>query len=459
LEIPSETLYVRSQLLAQKNETILESLNIFDDQVGEALYASAQLYLYQINRAAKLLEALMFIRNTRKVAEAIAGIDLQTQILFGVPVSIMPGVAFIDMDQYISRPFALDGNPDKKKTFLKLLGMTTSFHEHRVLEGAFAIDAVSAVKVIQIARERGVSIEWIDAANLITVLPLLQVPITVKTDIVNAVNAGQTVLIPRQAVQINEWSGVGYIVEDPATNRSAYLISGGLAGGSVTRSGITGLALVRLLQRTGTVAIGKFKAGEDGLPANWDEAFNLLSDAASIIPIELLMFSGGLYVPQGSFTYTKDALLKSIKKSTNWVFYFSGHGHDGLLAATPGVEHVDASDFSVDQKIVFLNACRTGQSPTFAASFGTLDQMHRGKPRDEVLVGWQGPCALTTTAGIAVSWWALFAMGLTARRAAELAWGNPLSLPDKGPNRAGTTMVFHGNENTKLWEDKNFEIP
>jgi hypothetical protein len=85
--------------------------------------------------------------------------------------------------------------------------------------------------------------------------------------------------------------------------------------------------------------------------------------------------------------------------------------------------------------------------------------MHRGKPRDEVFVGWKGACALVTTAGIAVSWWYEMAKGKTAWKAAEDAWGNPLGLPEKGPNLAGTTLVFHGNEDTKLWEDKNFEIP
>jgi hypothetical protein len=43
------------------------------------------------------------------------------------------------------------------------------------------------------------------------------------------------VVIPERELQVNQWTGVGYIVSDPATGAAGYLISGGIAGGSGTQ--------------------------------------------------------------------------------------------------------------------------------------------------------------------------------------------------------------------------------
>lgn len=63
-------------------------------------------------------------------------------------------------------------------------------------------------------------------------MPKIEVSDTVKDDIKNAVNANQEVLIPEEEVSFYDWKGTGYIVSDPETEASGYMISGGLAGGS-----------------------------------------------------------------------------------------------------------------------------------------------------------------------------------------------------------------------------------
>jgi hypothetical protein len=50
--------------------------------------------------------------------------------------------------------------------------------------------------------------------------------------IADAVAVGKTVLVPQRAPTHGNWSGVGYIIDDPATGAAAYLISGGTSGGS-----------------------------------------------------------------------------------------------------------------------------------------------------------------------------------------------------------------------------------
>lgn len=47
-------------------------------------------------------------------------------------------------------------------------------------------------------------------------------------------------IIPEQEIEINQWSGVGYMVLDPDTFACGYMISGGLAGGSMTAGQVIG---------------------------------------------------------------------------------------------------------------------------------------------------------------------------------------------------------------------------
>ncbi|MEW6104072.1 MAG: hypothetical protein AB1630_09745 [bacterium] len=49
----------------------------------------------------------------------------------------------------------------------------------------------------------------------------------------NAVNSGKIVTISKTEITYANWNGVGYIVMDPETGAAGYLISGGMAGGTL----------------------------------------------------------------------------------------------------------------------------------------------------------------------------------------------------------------------------------
>ena len=63
------------------------------------------------------------------------------------------------------------------------------------------------------------------------VLARLQTAPVVRTEIADAVNQGWRVTIPRSDLTRNIWTGIGYVMVDPATGAGGYFISGGLAGG------------------------------------------------------------------------------------------------------------------------------------------------------------------------------------------------------------------------------------
>jgi hypothetical protein len=59
---------------------------------------------------------------------------------------------------------------------------------------------------------------------------LLQIDEQVKTDIINAVTVGKEVIVPERKVTLHDWSGEGYIIQDPLRGSGAYMISRGLGG-------------------------------------------------------------------------------------------------------------------------------------------------------------------------------------------------------------------------------------
>lgn len=112
--------------------------------------------------------------------------------------------------------------------------MAGSGLEDGIIQQVYRVEAISAVKAIHHANLQGLKIYNITQNNLAAVLPALQVSADVKADITSAINAGKEVLVPERTIQVNQWNGVGYIVTDPLTGAGAYLISGGLSGGSGT---------------------------------------------------------------------------------------------------------------------------------------------------------------------------------------------------------------------------------
>jgi len=103
-----------------------------------------------------------------------------------------------------------------------------------LFEQMLKIASVSAVKIMQIANSQGIPTYQITSENISQVLPLLQIPSDVKSEIQNSINAGMVVTTIKNEITYNGWTGTGYIILDPDTGAGAYMISGGLSGGGTT---------------------------------------------------------------------------------------------------------------------------------------------------------------------------------------------------------------------------------
>ncbi|MCP4548720.1 MAG: RHS repeat protein, partial [bacterium] len=118
--------------------------------------------------------------------------------------------------------------------FMSHIGIQGSFLEGFVLDQLFGRGMHPALSTAQILMEAGrqnIPVYRITARNIDAALPLLAVSEAVKEDIAHAVRTGKHAVVPQSDLQIGNWTGTGYIIQDLDTGAGAYLLEGGLNGG------------------------------------------------------------------------------------------------------------------------------------------------------------------------------------------------------------------------------------
>ncbi len=205
-----------------------------DDLIGEHLNLLAMTYFYSNDKLYSSGAKLYNVAQMRTLSGSFVSIIPSVIYYFSIPRWVTP--AGLEMDVKMDRVIAVakDGNLQAEKSYMEMIGLISSFNEHNIFESIDGFSSVSTVKALQTAKQSGIAIYRINATNVEQVVPLLQVRPEVVADIRNSVNAGREITIPQRNVQINNWNGVGYIVEDPDPGSGAYMISGGLAGGGTT---------------------------------------------------------------------------------------------------------------------------------------------------------------------------------------------------------------------------------
>jgi hypothetical protein len=178
----------------------------------------------------KIYSAALHVNNFRQPSLAVVTHKVVVSYLFGLPRSTAEGGVNVDVDRNVNIVYSSDQNKDREKAFAILSGLSSSAWEHVVLEALFGVQSVSTVRILKLSAAKGVPIYSIDLSSADTFLPLLQLKIADKVDIMNAVNAGKKVIVPKMELTQGNWTGVGYIVLDPLTGAASYQISGGLSG-------------------------------------------------------------------------------------------------------------------------------------------------------------------------------------------------------------------------------------
>lgn len=253
-----------------------------DNFFGEVLFAAGLKYWAQNNFNDIITAKTQGVQVVRLPSEGIFSYDLNitwTTDWFGntTPSTATPGGFGTDVDLDVTTVTPGDGDTEKTKGFLLTAGMNGSRMEAAVYdEMIYPLEditntGISTAHAIMKASEEGKPIYAITSENAADVIPLLTVSATAKNAITAAVNAGKTVVIPRDPVLLDGWwAGTGYVVADPDTGAGAYMISGGAAGGEkkwptlhpfITFTIGAVLAIAGVLATTLTAGIGLAIAG------------------------------------------------------------------------------------------------------------------------------------------------------------------------------------------------------
>lgn len=174
------------------------------------------------------------VHNVRRLSVGLFFAPLTVSYFFGSPRSGVYQSRVMDVKRSLVGVAAVDEG--RRRTFVRTSGLQGSYLEGSVLDQLYQRRlgaGVSAVQLMQDAILGNIPIYHVTPANASQVLPLLHVPGAVRTDIVNAIAAGKTVLVPENDFLKDNYRGLGYIVEDPETGAAAYLIAGGQAGGGL----------------------------------------------------------------------------------------------------------------------------------------------------------------------------------------------------------------------------------
>ena len=208
----------------------------------QQLHLEAVHYIDRWNKAEDELASLLHLSIARPVPTVVTmGGVIDVSYLLNVPNGFTWKGVFVDAGlraiETVSTSSDAGESGDRQKIFMKLSSLQGSVLENRVFEDDFQVGAISTAKLFQIESQgagvagTGTGLLTIDSTNINTVLPGLPVDDSVKTDISNAVNQNLVVRIPQSEINYEDWTGIGYIKENPDTGESGWMLSGMIAGG------------------------------------------------------------------------------------------------------------------------------------------------------------------------------------------------------------------------------------
>jgi hypothetical protein len=201
-----------------------------EDYLGQVLHQTALTYLNNVDMAGDDAAELMHMMILNDVSEAIVENTVRVLFMGMTPITFEWTGMVVDADRKILGPYSYYGTGDPGD-YMRLGGADGSYQENRVFETEFGEEAVSTIKILQLAGEQGIPVVDVTPGNIGT----LTHPPSVINAVINALNQGHDVLIPRDPLIYYEWTGTGWIDMEPSTGAAGYLISGGHSGGATVQ--------------------------------------------------------------------------------------------------------------------------------------------------------------------------------------------------------------------------------
>lgn len=207
----------------------------------QILHEEAISYIDRWNKAEEELTSLIHLTFTRPIPTvATVGGVIDVTYVLDTPHGFEWKGVYVDAAlraiETVPSPLAGEGAGDKQKTFMGLSALQGSVLEHRIFEDDFQVESISTAKLFSIVGSRqntadSVEILTIDKTNIFSILPTLPFDENILEDIQNSVNQNLKISIPQSEISHEDWTGTGYIKENPETKESGWMLSGMIAGG------------------------------------------------------------------------------------------------------------------------------------------------------------------------------------------------------------------------------------
>lgn len=236
------------------NDSISKSNLYSDGYMGKILELVGYNYFTQLDIATRTISEETDTYYSHNLSVAFFGYEPEITEKTSMGVSMghriqQSGDFVIDVIGNTYSCTAKDSNNNNELIFKSSSGMMSSYMESNVLKELFDVDSVSTMEVIKYAENNDIDIYTLYSGSE-HYLSELNVNSNANKIIGKALDAGYIVTVPQRDITINSWTGSGYIMYDPNSGYSIYMLSRnvGTSGGATT----TGISFDQIIAMVAT---------------------------------------------------------------------------------------------------------------------------------------------------------------------------------------------------------------
>ncbi len=212
--------------------------------LGEILHIGALRYLHRVETEARSIYEVhhMDYLPTRLDSTA-AFAQLPAVSKTDRPFLVTPQRLILDANgSFVGRSVSRNTGSIPSADFngvIQALSPMLSGLEHEIWEEIVVTPTASTVKILQYAQDKGIPVLRITPAQAPGVVPTLPIPASIKTFLLSSATAGETIIIPSQAVTYFRWTGTVYTKRTATGGVNGWFVNQ-FNGGAPPKSGDTG---------------------------------------------------------------------------------------------------------------------------------------------------------------------------------------------------------------------------
>ena len=223
------TAYGKMPLTDEEQAKVNES-NVYNDKyIGNFLSLIGTTYFTQLDIENKVLAGDNRIYAERYLSYGVFSYEpCVTVSAFSKDIETKGSFSVDILGNYAST-VSYRNNADDEYAYRFASGYVSSYLESLVLDELVGIGSLSTAKIFSFASSQGIEIKYISAANK-DEIDSLDIYESDKSEVLSAVNNGQTVIVPEKNITFGNWTGTGYIIIDDSENSFAFKLTNGLNG-------------------------------------------------------------------------------------------------------------------------------------------------------------------------------------------------------------------------------------